>query len=147
MLAPSIFASQTDMLSSLNMRAVFDSYRGLGEFIDAMDTEAVARGEGPLDSSIDVHFRSGVYVGNGLANLVLSFFPGKLQTLMGVFGYKGDRHVGLDLLYKAGGWTKESHEPAVSRGNLSFDTSCETYLIVFLQRRRVSIGLYVICSS
>jgi hypothetical protein len=42
--------------------------------------------------------------------------PGKLQTLVELFGYKGDRRVGLELLAKPGGWTEQSTEPSVSAG-------------------------------
>jgi hypothetical protein len=91
-------------------------YRKLGEFVDTMDAEAVARGEGPEDKSIDIHFRSGVYLGNGASNLILSLMPGKLQTLVELFGYKGDRRLGLELLAKPGGWTEKTTEPSVSAG-------------------------------
>jgi len=91
-------------------------YRQLGKYIDQMDAEAQARGEGPEDKSIDVHFRSGVYVGVGLSHIIISLMPARLATLVELFGYKGDRHFGLELLQKAGGWTKHSSEPAVSQG-------------------------------
>jgi len=42
--------------------------------------------------------------------------PARLATLVELFGYKGNRHLGLALLQKAGGWTKEASEPAVSQG-------------------------------
>jgi hypothetical protein len=91
-------------------------YRQLGRYIEHMDAEAQARGEGPEDKSIDVHFRSGVYLGVGMSHIILSLMPSRLATLVELFGYKGNRHLGLALLQKAGGWTKESPEPAVSQG-------------------------------
>jgi hypothetical protein len=103
-------------LCRLNMRTLIGIYRKLGEYLDAVDAEAQAAGKGPIDTTVDEHFRTGVYLGNGMSNLILSLIPGKLHTLIEIFGYKGDRHYGLGLLYKAGGWTKESHEPSVSRG-------------------------------
>ncbi|KAG1873955.1 hypothetical protein F4604DRAFT_1582539 [Suillus subluteus] len=54
--------------------------------------------------SIDPHFRSGVYLGLGMSHLVLSMMPGKLLALVELFGYKGDRKFGLELLERAGGW-------------------------------------------
>ena len=43
--------------------------------------------------------------------------PGRLLSLIELFGYKGDRKVGLQLLYRAGGWRKGSSEgPGVSKG-------------------------------
>jgi Protein of unknown function (DUF3808) len=91
-------------------------YRQLGKYIEQLDAEAQARGEGPEDNSIDVHFRSGVYLGVGMSHIILSLMPSRLATLVELFGYKGNRHLGLELLQKAGGWTKESSEPAVSQG-------------------------------
>jgi hypothetical protein len=91
-------------------------YRQLGRYIEQLDAVAQASGEGPEDKSIDVHFRSGVYLGVGLSHIIISLMPARLATLVELFGYKGNRHVGLALLQKAGGWTKESSEPTVSQG-------------------------------
>jgi len=89
-------------------------YRQLGQFLDVVDAEAAARGEGPIDTSIDPHFRSGVYLGVGLSHIVLSLMPGKLMTLVELFGYHGDRKLGLELLMKAGRWTYEQDQPLIS---------------------------------
>jgi hypothetical protein len=91
-------------------------YRQLGKYIEQMDAMAQARGEGPEDISIDVHFRSGVYLGVGLSHIIISLMPARLACLVELFGYKGNRHLGLALLQKTGGWTKESSEPSVSQG-------------------------------
>ena len=91
-------------------------YRQLGKYIEQMDAAAQARGEGPEDKSIDVHFRSGVYLGVGMSHIIISLMPARLASLVELFGYKGNRHLGLALLQKTGGWTKESSEPSVSQG-------------------------------
>ena len=105
------------MMDSLNVRSAMQVYRQLGKYVEQMDAEAQARGEGPLeDKSIDVHFRSGVYLGVGMSHIIISLMPARLATLVELFGYKGNRHLGLSLLEKVGGWTKESPEPAVSQG-------------------------------
>jgi len=93
-------------------------YRQLGKYVEHMDAEAQARGEGTEDELIDVHFRSGVYLGVGMSHIIISLMPARLATLVELFGYKGNRHLGLSLLQKTGGWTKESPEPAVSQGAL-----------------------------
>jgi Protein of unknown function (DUF3808) len=98
------------------MRTTISIYRQLGKYIELADAEAEARGDGPEDKSIDAHFRSGVYLGVGLSNLILSMMPSKLLTIVELFGYKGDRHAGLEMLVKAGGWSADSTEPAVSAG-------------------------------
>lgn len=98
------------------MRTTIGVYKSLLKYIEIVDAEAVVRGEGPHDKYVDAHFRSGVYLGNGMLNLVLSLMPGKLQTLVELLGYKGDRHVALELLALSGGWSVESTGPAVSIG-------------------------------
>ena len=104
------------MIDSLNVRSAMQVYRQLGKYVEQMDTEAQARGEGPEDKSIDVHFRSGVYLGVGMSHVIISLMPARLATLVELFGYKGNRHLGLSLLQKSGGWTKELPEPAISQG-------------------------------
>lgn len=96
------------------MRTTIGIYRQLGQYLDAMDAEASARDEGPVDKTIDSHFRSGVYLGIGLSHIILSLMPGKLMTLVELFGYHGDRKLGLEALMKAGGWTHEKDEPEIS---------------------------------
>jgi len=96
------------------MRTTISIYKSLLKFLETVDAEAEARGDGPEDESIDHHFRSGVYLGNGVLNLTLSLMPGKLQTVAELFGYKGDRQVALKYLSLPGGWTKDSAEPSIS---------------------------------
>lgn len=98
------------------MRTTFNIYRLLGKYLEVVDAEADARGEGPVDKSIDPHFRSGVYLGTGMSNLVLSLMPTRLLAIVELFGYKGDRQAGLEALARAGGWTDDSPEPTISAG-------------------------------
>ncbi|KAK2459721.1 hypothetical protein APHAL10511_008255 [Amanita phalloides] len=116
---------------ALNMRTMISVYRHLGQYLDTMDAEARERGE-PEDTSIDPHFRSGVYLGVGMSNIILSLVPGKLQTLVELFGYKGDRQLGLKLLMKAGGWSNDSDEPSVSAQSEGVRRSiCDMALLIF----------------
>ena len=96
-----------------------------------MDAEARARGE-PEDSSIDVDFRSGVYVGVGCTHLILSLMPGKILTIVELFGYKGDRITGLTYLNKCGGWSSDPSSPPVSKGALE-SGSCARVLTLGLE--------------
>ena len=100
----------------LNLKTIIGTYRELGGFIEAMDAEARARGE-PEDQSIDADFRSGVYLGVGCTHLILSLMPGKILAIVELFGYKGDRATALAYLYKIGGWSPGSNEPAVPKGD------------------------------
>lgn len=106
----------SDNLHRLNMRTLINIYRQLYRYIEVMDAEAVERGEGPIDKSIDAHFRSGAYLGMGMSTLILSLLPGKLLTIVEIFGYRGSRQEALDILARAGGWSKDSDEPSVSSG-------------------------------
>ncbi|KAH8093114.1 hypothetical protein BXZ70DRAFT_897849 [Cristinia sonorae] len=117
---------------ALNMRTAFNIYRQLHKFIEQADAEAIAQGKGPEDTSIDPHFRSGVYLGVGASNLMLSMMPSRLLSLIELFGYKGDRHVGLDLLYKAGGWLSSQAEPTIGLEQEGVRrTLCDMTLLIF----------------
>ncbi|KIM74729.1 hypothetical protein PILCRDRAFT_827932 [Piloderma croceum F 1598] len=117
---------------ALNMRTTIGVYKSLLKFLDTADAEAEARGEGMQDQSIDPHFRSGVYLGNGVLNLILSLMPGKLQTLAELFGYKGDRQLALRFLSLPGGWTKDSVEPSVAIQDEGVRRSiCDMMLLIF----------------
>ncbi len=112
------------------MRTAFNIYRQLHRYIQAADDEAQALQIGPEDPSIDNHFRSGVYLGVGSSNLILSMMPSKLLSLIELFGYKGDRNLGLQLLYRAGGWSSNESEPAMKQGGyLSYPFVCRTLIV------------------
>ncbi|KAG2137023.1 hypothetical protein DEU56DRAFT_736904 [Suillus clintonianus] len=100
----------------LNMRTTISIYRQLGKWIETVTPTHELTSPPPSSPtppsthpylpcpSIDPHFRSGVYLGLGMSHLVLSMMPGKLLPLVELFGYKGDRKFGLELLERAGGW-------------------------------------------
>ncbi|KAL1748304.1 hypothetical protein HDZ31DRAFT_79835 [Schizophyllum fasciatum] len=109
----------------LNMRSLFNIYRQLGRYIDAVD------GEGKGDT-IDVHFRSGVYLGVGLSHLILSLMPSKILSIVELFGYHGDRQYGLTLLQKAGGWEEGKKEPGVDAAHEGVRRPiCDMALLIF----------------
>ncbi|KAH9900726.1 hypothetical protein C8Q73DRAFT_675481 [Cubamyces lactineus] len=117
---------------ALNMRTTINIYRQLGKYLEAVDAEAQASGLGPEDPSVDAHFRSGVYLGVGMSNLILSMMPSKLLTIVELFGYKGDRHAGLAYLQKAGGWSAESDEPSIGIEQEGVRrTICDMALLIF----------------
>lgn len=118
------------------MRTAFNIYRQLYQFIELSDSKynLLHPSTPPSeDPSIDQHFRSGVYLGVGSANLILSMMPGRLLSLIELFGYKGDRRVGLQLLYKAGGWTKDKEEgPGVNKEKEGIRRPiCDMTLLIF----------------
>ena len=113
---------------ALNMRSAMNTYQHMYEFM----LDADANAEGGHDDSLDAHWRSGVLLGTGVSNLVLSLLPGRVISIAELFGYKGDRKTGLDLLMRAGGWTKESSEPSVSIAEEGLRRSlCDMTLLIF----------------
>lgn len=50
----------------------------------------------------------------GCSHLVLSLLPARLAAVIELFGYKGDRDLGLKLLMRPGGWGEG--EEVVSAG-------------------------------
>lgn len=46
----------------------------------------------------DTRLRGAVYFGYGLMNIILSLIPPKLMKLANLFGFHGDRRVGLEAL-------------------------------------------------
>ncbi|PPQ91091.1 hypothetical protein CVT25_013129 [Psilocybe cyanescens] len=115
---------------ALNMRTTISIYRQLGAYIDHMD----ALHPTGTDPAIDVHFRSGVLLGVGMCNIILSLMPGKLMTLVELFGYKGDRRYGLECLMKAGGWVEGDgeDEPRIGAAEEGVRRSiCDMCLLIF----------------
>ncbi|KAF5391059.1 hypothetical protein D9757_004042 [Collybiopsis confluens] len=121
-----------EFVHSLNMRTTISVYRSLLKFINAMDAESVANGGPAEDPTIDAHFRSGVYLGAGMSTLILSLLPTRLLTVVEMFGYKGDRAEALELLGRAGGWSKDSDEPAISAAQEGVRRAiCDMALLIF----------------
>lgn len=109
---------------------MINKYLELGKFLECMDAEAIGRGEGPIDASIDNDFRSGVELGVGASNLILSFMPDKLLAVVEIFGYKGNRSVGLKKLMDIGGWSTPDLEPTISFGMLFCGIYCESKVYI-----------------
>lgn len=53
-----------------------------------------------------------------MSNIILSLMPARLASIVELFGYKGDRKWGLELLMRAGGWGTDGQEPNISAGML-----------------------------
>ena len=105
----------------MNFRIMINVYLSLGKYLKAVDAEAVARGLGPRHPDIDNDFRSGVELGVGASNLILSLMPRTVLSVAELFGYQGDRKVGLEMLYGVGGWEKGAVEPRIGAGRLISD--------------------------
>jgi len=132
------------------MRTTISIYRTLGAFLEDADAAYAAslssssssstslssspnsKNKAPIeDPSIDRHFRSGVYLGVGMSNIILSLIPGKLATLVELFGYKGDRKLGLKMLMRPGGWGED--EQVVEAGQ-SFPSPFPSQVVSYYQQ-------------
>lgn len=65
------------------------------------------------DPAVDKHFRSGVELGIGIGNLILSATPHRILALIKLVGYSGDRGTGIRFLTNMGGWNDKAG-PSVS---------------------------------
>ncbi|ORZ33331.1 hypothetical protein BCR44DRAFT_144802 [Catenaria anguillulae PL171] len=54
-----------------------------------------------FSDKMDLNTREGVQFGIGALNVVLSILPSKVARLISLFGYKGDKSLGFELLEKA----------------------------------------------
>ncbi|KAI9457359.1 hypothetical protein HD554DRAFT_2142813 [Boletus coccyginus] len=123
----------------LNMRTTISIYRQLGRYLEAADAAYAAAHanddtlDGSLeDPSIDIHFRSGVYLGVGLSHLILSLMPGRLLTIVELFGYRGDRKEGLRMLNRAGGWDARGERSVISQESEGVRRAiCDMCLLMF----------------
>ena len=79
-----------NLFISLKMRTTI--YRQLSQYLDQMDAASMNSSKPLCDSSIDSHFRSGIYLGVGGWNRI----PGKLMILVELSGYQGDRKIALE---------------------------------------------------
>ncbi|TBU46751.1 hypothetical protein BD309DRAFT_998854 [Dichomitus squalens] len=99
---------------ALSFRVMINVYLSLGKYLKTVDNEAAAQGLGQRHPDIDDDFRSGVELGVGASNLILSLMPKTVLSVVELFGYQGDRNVGLEMLYGVGGWEKGAAEPRIS---------------------------------
>lgn len=119
------------------MRTTIAIYRSLYRFIQISDTAWAASHAGEEDPSLDPHFRSGVYLGYGISTLILSLLPGKLQSIVELFGYHADRAEGLEVLGRAGGWGGKPPHDADSPPSITQATEgvrrpiCDMVLLAF----------------
>ncbi|KAL4062826.1 hypothetical protein V8B97DRAFT_1877313 [Scleroderma yunnanense] len=134
----------------LNMRTTMSIYRQLGRYLEAADASYTASHsqnseqaqststDGSSchalleDPSIDRHFRAGVYLGLGMSHLALSLMPGRVLTIVEMFGYRADRKEGLRYLEKPGGWSSGNAKDVVSQEDEGVRRPfCDMVLLIF----------------
>ncbi|KAI8343980.1 hypothetical protein BC941DRAFT_464219 [Chlamydoabsidia padenii] len=86
-----------------NIRNSYNTYITLAKYIKFVQQEA-AKGKDVKKYGLDEHFTSGVCLGVGTFNIVLSMLPASVIKVVEFIGFTVDRAHGLQVLTSAGGW-------------------------------------------
>ncbi|CAO3650369.1 unnamed protein product [Cunninghamella blakesleeana] len=87
----------------LNIRNSYNTYIMLEKYIDFVQQEA-AKGKEIKKYELDEHFASGVCLGVGCFNIILSMLPASVIKVVEFIGFTVNRAHGLETLISAGGW-------------------------------------------
>lgn len=87
----------------LHVRASYYTYKTLQKFLNHVREQALL-GKNVSSCRVDDHFTSGVSLGVGLFNLMISLLPSSLVKLVNFIGFSSDRAYGMDVLEAVGGW-------------------------------------------
>ncbi|KAJ3151624.1 hypothetical protein HDU86_006043 [Geranomyces michiganensis] len=81
----------------LAIRTAYNTYKSCYRFLQrTFDEEGGA--EGLVKNNVDEHFVSGILLGVGSFNVILSMLPAKVLRLFELIGFSGDRDFGLSRL-------------------------------------------------
>ncbi|KAI8089817.1 uncharacterized protein BX664DRAFT_333982 [Halteromyces radiatus] len=86
-----------------NIRNSYNTYITLEKYIKFVQLEA-AKGKDVTKYGLDEHFTSGVCLGIGTFNIILSLLPTSVIKVVEFIGFSVDRAHGLQVLISAGGW-------------------------------------------
>ncbi|ORX61918.1 hypothetical protein DM01DRAFT_1331391, partial [Hesseltinella vesiculosa] len=87
----------------LNIRSSYNTYIALEKYILHVQEKA-ASGDDVSSYGLDEHFTSGVCLGTGCFNIILSMLPTNVIKVVEFIGFSVDRAHGLQSLTAAGGW-------------------------------------------
>lgn len=104
---------------ALGLRTAYIILQDLYRFIELTDArfeQDSITGKRSADcvAVLDADFRSGVYFSYAACSLVLSFMPGRAHKVLEGLGYLGDRQFALQVLQRAGGWSRNKSQPTVA---------------------------------
>lgn len=94
----------------LNIRHSYNIYRNLEKYVDFVQQEAAA-GKDISRYQLDDHFTSGVALGIGCFNVILSLLPTTVVKVAEFMGFSSDREHGLSVLESIGGWDEYRDAP------------------------------------
>ncbi|CAG8571646.1 15_t:CDS:2 [Ambispora gerdemannii] len=97
---------------SINIRNSYIIFRNLAKFMECVkDDEDITTFE------VDSHFSSGVSLGIGIFNLILSLLPPGILKIMHFVGFTSDRSFALRTLEFCGGWIHDSPDSSTNNQN------------------------------
>ncbi|KAI8088521.1 hypothetical protein BDF21DRAFT_378735 [Thamnidium elegans] len=87
----------------LHVRASYNTYKTLQKFLNHVREQA-SQGKDVSECGVDDHFTSGVSLGVGLFNLIISLLPSSVMKVVEFIGFTSDRTYGMEILEAVGGW-------------------------------------------
>ncbi|KAI9019299.1 hypothetical protein CLU79DRAFT_818532 [Phycomyces nitens] len=87
----------------LHVRNSYNTYKILEKYVDFVNKEA-EQGKDVSAYGLDDHFTSGVALGVGCFNIMLSMLPTSVLRVVEFIGFSSDRAHGLSMLESIGGW-------------------------------------------
>ncbi|KAG0282573.1 hypothetical protein BGZ97_008937, partial [Linnemannia gamsii] len=88
---------------TVSLRSAFAIFNGLKSYIDSTEAELKAGGD-ISEHHIDEHLVTGLIFASSLFNIVISFLPDIIISLLQFVGFPSDRDWGLELMNTAGMW-------------------------------------------
>jgi hypothetical protein len=87
----------------LHVRSSYNTYKALEKFLNHVRQEAM-NGQDISEYELDDHFTSGIALGIGLFNIVVSLLPSAIIKVAQIIGFSSNRSYGLETLESTGGW-------------------------------------------
>lgn len=102
--------------AGLKIRSCYSMFKQCHNWIEEVTSSLSSQ---PLTSPIDKHFVSGIHLGVGVFNVVISLLPGRILKLLEFVGFSGDRTLGIELL-TSGYHSNTCHSPLCSMALLAY---------------------------
>ncbi|KAI9476598.1 MAG: hypothetical protein EXX96DRAFT_577717 [Benjaminiella poitrasii] len=88
---------------ALHVRSSYHVYKTLQKYLNQIKEQAL-EGKDIKSYDLDDHFTSGVALGIGLFNIIISLLPNSIMKLVEIVGFSSDRVYGMEQLETTGGW-------------------------------------------
>ncbi|KAI7901307.1 uncharacterized protein BX663DRAFT_514064 [Cokeromyces recurvatus] len=95
---------------ALNVKSSYNVYKALQKYLNHIKQEII-QGKDIESYALDDHFTSGVSLGIGLFNVIISLFPNTILKFVEFVGFSSDRVYGMEQLEMTGGWEQYAGLP------------------------------------